>query len=48
MPREHTAPAAFTDKPYTAIPMTPVSSNQVGAVGYDPATKTLPSTTAKN
>ncbi len=41
MPREHTAPAAFTEKPYTAIPMTPVSSNQVGAVGYDPATKTL-------
>ena len=41
MPREHTAPAAFTDKPYTHIHMTPVESNQVGAVGYDPATKTL-------
>lgn len=41
MPREFTAPAAFTDKAYTHIPMTPVSSNQVGAIGYDPATKTL-------
>lgn len=47
MPREYTAPAAFTDKPYTAIPMTPVSSNQVGAVGYDPATKTLAVTFAR-
>lgn len=41
MPREHTAPAAFTEKPYTHIAMTPVESNQVGAVGYDPASKTL-------
>ncbi len=41
MPRQFSAPAAFSDKPYTAIPMTPVTSNQVGAVGYDPATKTL-------
>lgn len=41
MPREYTAPAAFTDKAYTHIPMTPVESNQVGTVGYDPATKTL-------
>lgn len=35
------APAAFTDKPYVAIPMEPVESNQVKAVGYDPETKTL-------
>lgn len=35
------APAPFTDKPYVAIPMEPVESNQVKAVGYDPATKTL-------
>ncbi len=41
MPRQFSAPAAFSDKPYTAIPLTPVQSNQVGAVGYDAATKTL-------
>lgn len=35
------APAAFSEKEYTAIPMTPVQSNQVGAVGYDAASKTL-------
>jgi hypothetical protein len=39
--KTYPTPAAFTDKPYTAIPMTPVQSNQVGAVGYDAATKTL-------
>lgn len=27
--------AAFSDKEYKAIPMTPVQSNQIGAVGYD-------------
>lgn len=41
MPRQFTAPAPFTDKPYTPIPMTPVQSNQVKAIGYDPASKTL-------
>ena len=41
MPREQTAPAAFTEKPYTHIAMTPVESNQVGAIGYDPTTQTL-------
>ncbi|GKS73716.1 KTSC domain-containing protein [Acidovorax sp. SUPP950] len=41
MPRPTSAPAAFADKPYVAIPMAPVQSNQVGAVGYDPATSTL-------
>lgn len=35
------AAAPFTDKTYTAIPMTPVESNQVKAIGYYPATKTL-------
>lgn len=47
MPREHTAPADFTEKPYTHIPMTPVESNQVGAVGYDSTTKTLAVTFAR-
>lgn len=41
MPRQFTAPAAFSDKPYTPIPMTPVASNQVACIGYDAATKTL-------
>lgn len=41
MPKEYKAPAAFTDKAYTHIPMTPVDSNQIGAVGYDPTTKTM-------
>ncbi len=35
------APAAFSDKEYKAIPMTAVQSNQVAAVGYDAASKTL-------
>ena len=34
-------PAAFSDKEYKAIPMTAVQSNQIGAVGYDAASKTL-------
>lgn len=34
-------PAAFSDEPYTPIPMAPVTSNQVAAIGYDPATQTL-------
>jgi hypothetical protein len=41
MPKEYTAPAPFTDEPMPAIPLTPVTSNQVAAIGYDPATKTL-------
>lgn len=41
MNKPYTAPADFTDEVYVAIPMTPVDSNQVGAVGYDPETKTL-------
>lgn len=41
MNKPYTAPADYTEKPYVAIPMTPVSSNQVKAIGYDPATKIL-------
>ena len=40
-------PQSFTEKPYTHIPMTLVESNQVGAVGYDSATKTLAVTFAR-
>ena len=41
MATKRTAPAAFSDKEYKAIPMTPVQSNQIVAVGYDAARKTL-------
>jgi len=41
MPKTFPTPAAFSDKPYTPIAMTPVQSNQVAAVGYDATTKTL-------
>ena len=42
MPKpQHSAPAAFSEKPYVAIPMMQVQSNQVAAIGYDPVTKTL-------
>lgn len=41
MARQFTAPAAFSDKPYTPITMVPVTSNQVAAIGHDPATNTL-------
>lgn len=41
MRKQFSAPAAFSDKPYVAIPMTPVESNQVKAIGYDAGTKTL-------
>jgi hypothetical protein len=41
MNKPYTAPAEYTDEPYVAIPMTPVESNQVAAVGYAPETKTL-------
>ncbi|CAN7340451.1 KTSC domain-containing protein [Acidovorax sp. LjRoot74] len=33
--------AAPKAKPYTPIPLTPVQSNQIGAIGYDAATQTL-------
>lgn len=35
------APAGFTPGPRPAIPLTPVTSSQVKAIGYDPLTKTL-------
>ena len=35
------APAAFSERPRPPIPLEPVESNQVGAIGYDDATKTL-------
>lgn len=41
MPRQFTAPAAFSDKPYVAIQAVNVESNQVATIGYDAATKTL-------
>lgn len=34
-------PQPFTDEPRPAIALEPVESNQVGAIGYDEATKTL-------
>lgn len=33
--------AAFSEKSYVAIPLTPVTSDQVAAIGYDDATSTL-------
>lgn len=41
MAKTYTAPAPFDDEPYTPIPMTPVTSNQVKAIGYHADTKTL-------
>ena len=41
MSTKRTPAAAFSDKEYKAIPMQAVQSNQVAAVGYDAATKTL-------
>ena len=41
MSRQYQAPAPFTDKTYRPIPMVPVESNQVKAIGYDAATQTL-------
>jgi hypothetical protein len=41
MAKNHTAPAPYDEEPYAPIPMTPVTSNQIRAIGYDEATKTL-------
>lgn len=41
MPKTHAAPAAFSEKPFVAIPMTNVESNQVAAIGYSLDRKTL-------
>jgi hypothetical protein len=44
MPKTFAAPAAFSEKEFVAIPMTAVESNQVAAIGYDAARKTLQAT----
>jgi hypothetical protein len=42
MPNTYTAPAAFNDDTERLdIPLTPVQSNQVKAIGYDATTQTL-------
>ena len=41
MSKSYVAAAEYTKAPYVAIAMTPVSSNQVKAIGYDPAAKIL-------
>jgi hypothetical protein len=41
MPKTYTEPQAYTDSEYVPIPMSPVESHQVAAVGYDAETKTL-------
>lgn len=42
MPKTHAAPAAFTDPADRLdIPLTPVQSKQVAAIGYDATSKTL-------
>lgn len=41
MPKTYAAPAAFSEKPFVAIPMAAVKSRQVAALGYDAARKTL-------
>ena len=39
--QKYTEPAAYTNEPRPQIQLNPVVSNQVAAIGYDPATKTL-------
>lgn len=41
MSKQFPTPAAFNSKPRPAIALNAVKSNQVGAIGYDEATKTL-------
>lgn len=41
MTREFKAPQAYSDQPRPPIQLVPVVSNQVAAIGYDEATKTL-------
>ena len=41
MAKNFPAPAGFSKGPRPNIPMTPVSSSQLKAIGYDPATKAL-------
>jgi hypothetical protein len=45
MPKSSRAPTSLCDESERlAIPLTPVKSNQVAAVGYDASTKTLAAT----
>lgn len=41
MAKNFPAPAGFSKAPRPNIPLTPVTSSQVKAIGYDPLTKTL-------
>lgn len=41
MTKTFPAPAGFTKGPRPDIPLTPVKSSQVAAIGYDPLTKRL-------
>lgn len=41
MPKNFPAPAGITRGQRPDIPLTPVTSSQVKAIGYDPLTKTL-------
>lgn len=41
MTKTFTEPKPYSEDEYVAIPMTPVESNQVKAIGYDAETKTL-------
>lgn len=40
-PKTFPEPQAYTDEARPPIALVPVESNQVKAIGYDPATKTL-------
>ena len=41
MKKAYTAPQSFSEDPRPSIALQPVESNQVKAIGYDEATKTL-------
>lgn len=41
MPKQYAAFQAFAEEKYVPIPMTPVTSSQVEAVGYDAERRTL-------
>lgn len=41
MTSKYAAPQAFSEAPRPPITLSPVTSNQVKAIGYDPATETL-------
>jgi hypothetical protein len=41
MSKPYREPQAYSDEPRPPIPLTPVDSTKIAAVGYDDATKTL-------